>query len=63
MSALNNPFRPKLSDKLQTALSEHGLDGFKIDQLLEALPGLTYDDFLLLPGHIYFSPQVIVSTL
>jgi hypothetical protein len=40
-------------------LAEHGLDGFKIEQLLEALPGLTYDDFLLLPGHIYFSPQVV----
>ena len=58
---LNALFRPQLPEKLSTALTEHGLDGFKIEQLLEALPGLTYDDFLLLPGHIYFSPQVIKS--
>ena len=51
-------FRPPLSEKLQAALLEHGFDGFRIEQLLQAEPGLTYDDFLLLPGHIYFSPQV-----
>ena len=41
---------------------EHGLDGFTIERLIEKEPGLTYDDFLLLPGHIYFSPQVISRT-
>mmetsp|Transcript_59325 Transcript_59325/g.123964 ORF Transcript_59325/g.123964 Transcript_59325/m.123964 type:complete len:551 (-) Transcript_59325:308-1960(-) len=54
--------RPQLPEKLSAALAEHGLDGFKIEQLLEALPGLTYDDFLLLPGHIYFSPQDVSTS-
>ena len=33
-----------------------GMDGFTAEELLKENPGLTYDDFLLLPGHIYFSP-------
>jgi hypothetical protein len=51
-----------LSEKLQAALDEHGSDGFRIEELLKNEPGLTYDDFLLLPGHIYFSPQVGFSS-
>jgi IMP dehydrogenase/GMP reductase len=27
------------------------MDGFTADSLLKENPGLTYDDFLLLPGH------------
>eukprot|EP00292_Cryptomonas_paramecium_P033596 CAMPEP_0113695374 /NCGR_PEP_ID=MMETSP0038_2-20120614/20866_1 /TAXON_ID=2898 /ORGANISM="Cryptomonas paramecium" /LENGTH=525 /DNA_ID=CAMNT_0000617913 /DNA_START=12 /DNA_END=1586 /DNA_ORIENTATION=+ /assembly_acc=CAM_ASM_000170 len=54
--------KPKLSEALQSALEEHGFDGFRIEELLKAEPGLTYDDFLLLPGHIYFSPQDVSTS-
>jgi len=37
-------------------------DGFTADELLKENPGLTYDDFLLLPGHIYFSPADVSTT-
>mmetsp|Transcript_28162 Transcript_28162/g.57685 ORF Transcript_28162/g.57685 Transcript_28162/m.57685 type:complete len:556 (+) Transcript_28162:180-1847(+) len=54
--------RPVLSDTLEQALADQGLDGFTINQLLKEQPGLTFDDFLLLPGHIYFSPQDVSTS-
>lgn len=50
---------PQLPLEIEKVLDAHGEDGFTLDQLIAEQPGLTYDDFLMLPGHIYFSPQVL----
>jgi len=49
--------KPKLPAEIQKVLDQHEADGFTLEQLVAEQPGLTYDDFLMLPGHIYFSPQ------
>ncbi|EKX49436.1 IMPDH, inosine-5'-monophosphate dehydrogenase, eukaryote-type, purine salvage [Guillardia theta CCMP2712] len=54
--------KPTLNAELEAALKEHGRDGFNVEDLVKEQPGLTYDDFLLLPGHIYFSPQEVSTT-
>ena len=46
--------KPHISAAMEAALQRHaetGIDGFTADMLLKENPGLTYDDFLLLPGH------------
>jgi len=48
--------KPPLPAELEEALVEHGQDGFTLEALVQEQPGLTYDDFLMLPGHIYFAP-------
>jgi len=49
--------KPKLPAEMQAELDAHGTDGFTLTELVKEQPGLTYDDFLMLPGHIYFSPD------
>jgi len=47
---------------MEEALREHGQDGFTLPELLRETPGLTYDDFLMLPGHIFFAPQDVSTS-
>lgn len=57
--------KPIMSAEMETALQRHYEtcdDGFTRDKLVELTPGLTYDDFLMLPGHIYFSPADVSTT-
>ena len=57
--------KPRISAEMEAALKKHyenGVDGFNAQELLKENPGLTYDDFLLLPGHIYFSPSDVSTT-
>lgn len=55
--------KPHLPLHISDALAEVEADGFTLEQLIKEQPGLTYDDFLMLPGHIYFSPpQVSTNT-
>jgi hypothetical protein len=45
--------KPAISPEMEAALQRHyaaGQDGFTGAELLKENPGLTYDDFLLLPG-------------
>ena len=46
--------KPTISPEMEAALQRHyaaGQDGFTGAELLKENPGLTYDDFLLLPGY------------
>mmetsp|Transcript_26947 Transcript_26947/g.63556 ORF Transcript_26947/g.63556 Transcript_26947/m.63556 type:complete len:556 (+) Transcript_26947:115-1782(+) len=57
--------QPELSQKLQEALRLHnntGSDGFTMAELIKESPGLTFDDFLCLPGHIHFSPEDVSTS-
>merc|ERR1719183_3112219 len=54
--------RPPKPADMEEALREHGQDGFTLPELLRETPGLTYDDFLMLPGHIFFAPQDVSTS-
>lgn len=51
--------KPVLPQHIEEALAECENDGYTLEQLIKEQPGLTYDDFLMLPGHIYFSPPAV----
>lgn len=54
--------QPQVSMALAKALESHAQDGFTLHELVAEQPGLTYDDFLMLPGHIYFAPADVSTT-
>lgn len=51
--------KPSLPKNIEEALAECENDGYTLAELIKEQPGLTYDDFLMLPGHIYFSPPAV----